>query len=167
MGPVAAVAGKSITPWSHLDLKDLVRSISASVRQIIPHDGAFLTLVNSERTRLTVQALDLKTDATPFEERVVIPLKGTPEGEAIATGKPVLLGPQTHGVRSCCAVALIAHGRTLGALSVVSMREGAFNQEHAELLQQCSNQIAIAVENALAYREIEGTKNKLPGKAVS
>src|SRR5262245_5277767 len=162
---------------SHLDLRELVKSISESLRGIIPHEGAFLTLLNPERTRLRVQALELHpTDAIPFEEGVMIALEGTPEGEAIASRKPVLVVPQIdlerffspwvkkafdNGLRSGCAVPLIAHGRPLGALSVVSVREAAFNQEHAELLQQCSKQIAIAVENALAYREIEGTKNKL------
>jgi formate hydrogenlyase transcriptional activator len=167
---------------SNLDLRELLKSISASLRRIIPHEGAFLTLFNPERTRLRVQALDLQPqDKVPFEEGVTIELPGTPEGEAIASRKPVLVIPVIdvdrffspwvqraleNGVRSGCAVPLIAHGRPLGALSVVSLREAAFNEEDAELLQQCSNQIAIAVENALAYREIEAVKNKLSQEKV-
>jgi hypothetical protein len=65
------------------------------------------------------------------------------------------------GVRFGCAVPLFSHNRPLGALSVVSLREAAFNEEDRALLEQCAGQIAIAVENALAYREIESLKNKL------
>jgi formate hydrogenlyase transcriptional activator len=53
---------------SHLDLRDLVKSISASLRQIIPHDGAFFTLLDLASGGLRVQALDLRVlDQTPFE----------------------------------------------------------------------------------------------------
>src|SRR5262249_25154668 len=44
---------------AHLDLRELLKSVSASLRRIIPHDGAFLTLFDSDRNRLSVQALDL------------------------------------------------------------------------------------------------------------
>jgi formate hydrogenlyase transcriptional activator len=166
----------------NLDLRELVKSISASLQRIVPHEGAFLTVFNADRTRLRVQGLDLHTpDKTPFEEGVMIDPAGTPEGEAIASRLPVLVVPRIdskrffspwvsvaleNGVQSGCAVPLIAHGRTLGALSVVSMRESAFDEYDAELLEQCSNQIAIAVENALAYREIESVKNKLAQEKV-
>jgi formate hydrogenlyase transcriptional activator len=167
---------------SHLNLKDLMKSISASVRRIIPHDGAFLTIFGPDRSQLQVQALDLQTeDKMPFEEGVFIELGGTPEGEAINSRQPVLVAPRLDlvrfyspwvkkafagGVRSGCAVPLVAHGRTLGALSVVSLRESAFGEKEAGLLQQCSNQIAIAVENALAFREIEAVKNKLAQEKI-
>jgi formate hydrogenlyase transcriptional activator len=49
----------------------------------------------------------------------------------------------------------------LGTLSVVSFREGAFTEDDAELLSQIGAQIAIAVENSMAYREISLLKDKL------
>jgi hypothetical protein len=69
---------------SHLDLRELVKSISASLRRIIPHDAAFFTLLDSEGTRLQVQALDLQVlDQVPFVEGVSISLDGTPEGPSV------------------------------------------------------------------------------------
>ena len=41
------------------------------------------------------------------------------------------------------------------------MRDGNFTEADAELLSQVANQIAIALENALAFREIEELKDKL------
>jgi formate hydrogenlyase transcriptional activator len=49
----------------------------------------------------------------------------------------------------------------LGALNVASLRDGAFTQEDADLLEQVALQVGIAVENALAFRQIEELKNKL------
>jgi formate hydrogenlyase transcriptional activator len=56
-----------------------------------------------------------------------------------------------RGIQSSISLPLIAHERVLGALGVVSLREGTFTEEDATLLAQCSTQIAIAVENALNF----------------
>jgi len=49
----------------------------------------------------------------------------------------------------------------LGALNVASLRDGAFSSKDAGLLEQVASQVGIAVENALAFRQIEELKNKL------
>ena len=57
------------------------------------------------------------------------------------------------GVKSGCVAPLISHGRVLGTLDVVSLREYAFTEQDAELITQIAGQIAIAVENALNFEE--------------
>jgi len=162
---------------SHLGLRDLLKAISLSLRRVIPHDAALLTLHESGGDQLRLHALDLHMFGTvPFEEGVLISLHDTPEGQAIASRQPVLVGPIVdlarfsspwvrhaveNGVRSGCAVPLITHNRTVGALSVVSAHENAFNEADAVLLSQCAKQVAIAVENVLAYQEIATLKDKL------
>ncbi|OQW35373.1 MAG: Fis family transcriptional regulator [Nitrospira sp. SG-bin1] len=162
---------------SHLSLRDLLKAISLSLRRIIPHDAALLTLHEPGGDQLRLHALDLHMFGTvPFEEGVLISSHDTPEGQAIASRQPVLVGPVVdltrfsspwvlhaveNGVRSGCAVPLITHNRTVGALSVVSVHENAFGEADAMLLSQCAKQIAIAVENVLAYQEIATLKDKL------
>jgi len=152
---------------SHLDLKELLRSISASLHRIIHHDAALICLLDPTRTLLRVQAFDLKLEEKgPFDQEIVLSLDSTPEGEAIRLARPVLITRQAElarfsdsevrraellGVNSGCAVPLIAHGQALGALSVVSFHEAAFSEDDAKLLAQCSSQIAIAVQNALNF----------------
>src|SRR5215813_6890654 len=46
---------------SHLDLGDLLKSISASLRRVVPHDGAAITIVESGGDQLRIQALDVQT----------------------------------------------------------------------------------------------------------
>lgn len=69
-------------------------------------------------------------------------------------------------VKSGGVVPLIAHDRKLGFLGVGSFREAAFSKDDQELLGHIANQIAIAVENALAYREIETLKNTLASEKL-
>lgn len=56
---------------------------------------------------------------------------------------------------------LITRNRVLGTLILGSLREDAFTQDDLEFLNQVASQIAIAVENALAFREIAALKDKL------
>jgi formate hydrogenlyase transcriptional activator len=49
----------------------------------------------------------------------------------------------------------------LGTLDIGSRSEGAFTEDDVQLLTHIAKQIAIAVENALAYREISELKDKL------
>ena len=162
---------------SQLDLKELLKSTSASLHRIVPHDVALLALCDSTGRQLRVQALDLhKPLEGPLGEGVFFPVEGTPEGEAVRSGHPVLIrnrddisrfSPLTirnaaaYGVGSGCTVPLIAHGRTLGSLTIVSFNEGAFTEEDAKLLVQCSQQIALAAQNALIVNDLEKLKDRL------
>ena len=51
--------------------------------------------------------------------------------------------------------------RFLGTLNVCSFQESAFTERDLGLLSEVANQIAIAVDNALAFQEIAELKDKL------
>src|SRR5215468_11416617 len=159
---------KAVT--AHLDLGTLLRSISHSLREIVPHDSAFLGLCTSDGAQMQTHALDLGElgKGAFFREQLLIPLDGTPEEKAIATRKPVLIRSAEElaaytspwvkhaveqGIKSGCSVPLMARDGALGILGVVSLQEGTFDNEHAELLEQCSVQLAIAVENAINFEK--------------
>jgi formate hydrogenlyase transcriptional activator len=113
--------------------------------------------------------------ASDLEEGASFPLEGSPQGRAFTSLRPVLVrhldleefpAPQTRhayndGLRSGCIIPLIAHDRSFGTLDIASRSEGAFTEEDVQLLTHIAKQIAIAVENALAYREISALKDKL------
>jgi formate hydrogenlyase transcriptional activator len=65
------------------------------------------------------------------------------------------------GIRSVCSVPLIAGSRVWGALNPSSKKENAFGPAEVEYLQQVANQIAAALQNAHAYREIAQLKERL------
>ncbi len=56
---------------------------------------------------------------------------------------------------------LISRNRTLGVLALGSRVENSFSPEDVDFLVRAAGQVAIAIENALAYREIAELKDKL------
>src|SRR2546427_7199173 len=66
-----------------------------------------------------------------------------------------------EGLKSAYCLPLISHGRPLGTLVVASLKDENFPKKDAELLQHIANQIAIAVENSLAFRQVVDRANKL------
>ena len=160
---------------STLDLHQLLSSISACLRRVLNHDYASLGLYEPEAQVVRLQALDFPRGKGLLHEELAFPVEGTPSGQVVLTGKPLLITGANldeyqssvkslfiaEGLRSGCIVPLITANRTLGTLSLSSLRPGAFNQEDIDLLMRVANQVAIAIENALAYREIADLKNKL------
>jgi len=160
---------------SHLALSDLLKSISTCLRRILPHDFAGLALCEPNGRELRVHAMAFPGQRDFAETGDLFPMEGNPSGLAVMTRQSVVIrrldltefraevmkGVAASGIKSGCCVPLISHERVLGTLDVGSMQESAFTEDDAELLTQVGGQIAIAVENALAFREIEVLKNQL------
>jgi formate hydrogenlyase transcriptional activator len=160
---------------SNLDLHDLLRSISASVRRVMQCGAAKIMLPEPNGKDLRVHALDFPDSKGLFIDTAMIPIEGTTPGQVFRSGKPWVLNrldPATappelcdkaaeEGMNSFCAVPLVSRDRVLGVLAVASKDEDAFEEEDVAFLLQVARQVAIAVENALAYAEIADLKNKL------
>ena len=160
---------------SHLELRELLKAISACLRRVLPHDFAWFCLYDPATHQLRSHALDFPSHQDFVEAGDSIPLEGTPEGLAFTTQQTVLVRSldltefpteimkraEAEGLKSGCAVPLILHGRALGTLSVVSMQEGAFTDDDAKLLSRIGAQIALAAANSMAYQEISLLKDKL------
>jgi formate hydrogenlyase transcriptional activator len=58
-------------------------------------------------------------------------------------------------------VPLTTQGRTFGTINLASRNPNAFSSADVELMQQVATQVAIALENALAFKEIDALKDKL------
>ena len=66
-----------------------------------------------------------------------------------------------EGLQTVCFIPLVNRGHAVGNLVLARTTEDTFTQEDVEFLSQAAGQIAIAIENALAYREISELKDKL------
>jgi formate hydrogenlyase transcriptional activator len=158
---------------SNLNLRELLSAISVCLQRVIPHDLAGLALYDPTANQLRLAAMDFPSNEDFFVEDEVIPLDGNPGGVAFTSRQPVILRYASEaddplgrrfaaaGVQSSCIVPLISRDRALGILGVSSLHENAFMQEDAELLGQLAKQVAIAVENALAFQKIDELKKKL------
>jgi formate hydrogenlyase transcriptional activator len=160
---------------SHLELRALLKAISACLGRVIPHDFASFCLYDPEIHQLRAHALDFPGNQDFVESGDPIPLEGTPEGLAFTTQQTVhvrrlnltefpaeiMKRAEAEGLKSGCAVPLLLHGRALGTLSVVSMQEDAFTDDDATLFSRIGAQVALAAENAMAYQEISSLRDKL------
>jgi formate hydrogenlyase transcriptional activator len=160
---------------SALDLPSLFHAVSACLRQVFQHDYAVMGLYDDQAEILRVHLLDRGTGITLLQEGEVAQLDNTPVGLAIRSKQVVVTGTDylnefpsdvvrravEQGIRANCSAPLLRQNRVIGAMSIASKTECAFTKEDGELFMQIAAQVAIAVENALAYREIEALKNQL------
>jgi formate hydrogenlyase transcriptional activator len=160
---------------SNLAPREVFRTISAMLRRVFQHDYASLALFDPESGEFRVQALDFPGRPEAVDADLEVELENSPAGYAFRTGAPLLLDSidgrrfaspivqelLKQGIRSAMCVPLATGKRRLGTLNVASLRERAFTREQLDLLGQIAAQVAIAVENALAYRQIEELKDKL------
>jgi formate hydrogenlyase transcriptional activator len=160
---------------SQLALHDLLSAIAVTLRRVIHHEYTSLALFEPETNEMRVLALDFPQGKGLIHEEMRVPIDGSMTGKAFRTRQPVILdraameefdSPTSHmmreeGVRSIVAMPLITHNRIVGTISLASLRDAAFQQGDVDLLFQVSGQVAIAVENALAFQVIGELKNKL------
>jgi formate hydrogenlyase transcriptional activator len=160
---------------SNLEFRELLRAISGSVRRVMRGDAAAIMLPDSDGKHLRVYALDYPETKGVFTEASLAPIEGTMPGEAFKTGKAIVINrldpaempadmyskAVEEGLHSFCDVPLVSHDRLLGVLGVARREENSFDEDEVAFLTQVAAQVAIGVENALAFGEIADLKNKL------
>jgi len=156
---------------ANLDLRGVLREVAASIRRVMQCDAVSVTLPDRETHLLRIFALDGAGSDTRLREGLDVPVdKSTLLMQAFESGQPVVrTGSEPAGdtdagelgARPCCHVPLMSRGKVLGVLSLGSRREPALSGEDLAFLRQVANQVAIAVENALAYGQISDLKDRL------
>jgi PAS domain S-box-containing protein len=168
----SVIAELSSLLLANVDIRKLLGAFSASMRKMIHHDAATLGLYDEATGKLRVQFLS--ADGEPSGETFVDP-DASPAGQAFRTRRPVILNridrwpfaPESihhltaAGMRSAMWVPLIHRERTLGALAVASRTESAFGEQDAEKLSQVASQMAMAVNNVLAFQQIAKLRDRL------
>jgi len=160
---------------SNLEFDDLLHAISSIVRRVMHCDAAAIMLPDAEGKNLRVHTLDFPDSKGFFLEGIEVPVDGTMPGETFKTGKPFVLNrldpaevpPEMYakasgeGMNSFCDIGLVSRDRLLGVLALARRRENTFDEDEVAFLTQVAHQVAIAMENALAYGEIAELKDKL------
>jgi len=164
---------KQIT--SSLNLHEVLRSISANLREVMGGDITSILLHDTASGKLKLFVLDFPRSKGLIREGLLLPLIG-PGRTVFETLQPVIsriddlyqLGPEVRadltsleGAQSVCLVPLVNRGRALGILATVRTTEEPFGPEEVTFLTQVAGPIAIAIENALAYEEISELKDKV------
>jgi formate hydrogenlyase transcriptional activator len=158
---------------SKLELLDLLRTLAGSVRRVLHCDLVGVALAGANGTELRMQGLDFPEGKGILREEMTIPWQSE-TGAVYRTGKPRLLQGNyqpinadvekfrsLEGIKCSCLLPLIARERVLGVLAVSRKTDTPFSEDEVNVLAQVASQIALAVENAFAYREIRELKEQL------
>jgi formate hydrogenlyase transcriptional activator len=159
---------------SSLDLRELLRSTAASIRELMDCDYVTVGLRDANNGKFQIHAQDFPGGKGLFNELLWV----YPVGEirnALDAHKPILLTeikPANHtpevyerlvaeGIKSWWIIPLVSRGCLLGMYGLGRRGEESFRDDDSEFLLRIGGQIAIAVEKALAYREISELKDRL------
>ncbi len=160
---------------SSLEIHDLFSRIAPSVRRAFPCDYVSLLLYDETTRQLRLHELDFPEGHGLIRRDALVPLDDSPGGAVYRSRKPRVLGfdelrkfsagPARHlvgeGIRSMCSLPLMTQRDILGTLHVASLSDDAFGADDVDLLGRVAQEVAVAVENALAFRRIGELNEKL------
>jgi formate hydrogenlyase transcriptional activator len=159
---------------SKLDLREVLRAITATVRELTDSDAVHISLPEADSAQFRVYALDFPEGKGLIKEEMLIEPMGIAR-KALEKLKP-FVRTITHadefpsdyykllvaeGVKSQCVIPLVNRGRAVGVLAITRTRDKSFTPEEVEFIGEASGQIAVAIENSLAYRELCELKERL------
>ena len=159
---------------SHRDLPALFHELAGQLVQVVHFDA--LSLVLHEAATDTMRLHVLET-GEHLSSRLAIVLRpeDDPAGFVWQTQQPLITSNvadlkrwprllervQPYGVQSFCWLPLTTARRRLGALVFTSKQPAIYDGADVHFLQLVANQVAVAVDNALAFEEIEALRDKL------
>jgi formate hydrogenlyase transcriptional activator len=159
---------------SNLELRDVLQAVSPSIRKAMRLDGVALILPDGEGRELQLFALDFPDSQLSARQDLAPSLNGSVSGRVFRTGRPWVGDIEqlqrsgldhriasAAGVQTLCMLPLLRGNRVLGVLCLVRTERNAFTESDIEFLSQIAGQVAIAIDNAFAYRQITELKDKL------
>jgi formate hydrogenlyase transcriptional activator len=160
---------------SKLSRDALFSAVADLLSKVVTCDVAALALLDKKTGELFLSGL-YTAGQIPVDIDTVRALPdGLPSGEALSTGKPVLVDVPDFprftspvfkrwvdaGLYCGCSIPLVTPDSVLGTIELGRKTRQPFTREDVDLLIQVAHQIAIALENSLAYRELAEMKERL------
>ncbi len=159
---------------SSLDRREVLRAIAANIREVIHADAVTVVLPDAASEKFRVLAMDFPHGKGVVKEELLITPSASVK-KALESLTPVVINTwepndlssdasdlvAAEGIKTFCNIPLVNRDRALGILSILRTTETPFSPGDVDFLSRASGQIAIAIENAMAYREISQLKDKL------
>jgi formate hydrogenlyase transcriptional activator len=141
---------------SNLEIRHLLRTTSAMVRRMIRCDAVAIHLPDKESSSLQLFAIDSQEHASRDEEnngRAEGSTSGEEVCEVFRSRKPISSRDNAGSV-----LPLISRNRVFGVMELAQQKEQVLD---AQFVIQVANQVALIIDNALTYAEIEELKEQL------
>ena len=148
-----------------LEKSEAVDRILEQLERVVPFDSASVQLINGNMLEM-VSAHGFPLSAAPSEncfavnenEPAYAVLQGTVPYilyEDVQLSVPAFLQPPHDRIHAWMAVPLKVKGRILGIIALDGYRPGQFSENHAQLTVTYANQVAIALENARLFSDLQ------------
>ncbi len=159
---------------AHRDLSALFHDLAGQLHQAVQFDGLALVLHEAGSNTMRLHVLETP-EPIPHAPVLALPLEDDPAGLVWQTQQPLITSSadelrrwpgflervQPYGVQSYCWLPLTTARRRLGTLVFVCKQPSAYATADVGFLQLVANQVAVAVENALAFQEIAALRDQL------
>src|SRR5437016_4408256 len=164
---------------SHRDLATLFHDLAGRLHLMLRFDYLGCVLHDATSNTMRLHVLET-TEPIPAQAPRTFSLEEDPGGIVLQTQHPLIVSnvadesrwptfperAKPFGVNSLCYLPLTTARRRLGVLVFACKQAGAYDTADVDFLEQVANQVAVAVENALAFDEIEALKDKLHHEKV-
>ena len=148
-----------------LEKSEAVDRILEQLERVVPFDSASVQLINSNMLEI-VSARGIKLSPNPADNCFELN-ESEPAYPVIRENVPFVLyediqlyvsaflDPLHNQIHGWMAVPLKVKGRILGIIALDGYRVGQFSERHAQLAVTYANQVAIALENARLFSDLQ------------
>jgi GAF domain-containing protein len=133
-----------------------------AVKKVLAYDRMGLSLYAPDKGALKLAATEGCSPESFYRTGLMLDCKETHHGWVFQHKKAILrrdlqkeiefqIEQQNviEGVRSYCAVPLIVRGDSLGVMIILSSQKNCYSRDHAEFLQEVSDQVSLAVKSLM------------------
>ena len=162
---------------SRLDIDELVSEVAKEIHHYFQVDAISVVLRSPLKGKLNIftsHYLDGETplhnvteadEAGSLSEQVFksqeMMLLSRPDVSQLEQGERKLFAMWGNELQSICLLPLMSGSTMLGVLKLALCNEQVFSASNLRLLRQIAGRVSIAVDNALAYQEIQRLKERL------
>jgi len=160
-----------------LDIRDLFRAASASIRKHFANDFTSFMLFDGHSNRLNAVVLDFPASRGFMDE---VPMQQVEEEdlERLRARKPRVLTPsdklppliaqmlRAESITTVGALPLVGANGPIGAMVLGSRNGNNLSRADLDLLSQVSSQISLAIDNALAYGRLSASRDHLEDQRI-
>ena len=162
---------------SRLDIDELVSEVAKEIHRYFRIDAISVVLRSNRKGKLNIYSTHYLDASHPLHDQSEVDEAGTLTERVFKSKEMLLLNLHEHDplapyekmlfemwdnkIQTLCLLPLMSGNTLLGVLKLAQCDEKVFTTTNLKLLRQIAERVSIAIDNALAYREIQRLKERL------
>ena len=162
---------------SRLDIDELVSEVAKEIHRYFRIDAISVVLRSNRKGKLNIYSTHYLDASHPVHDQSEVEEAGTLTERVFKSKEMLLLNLHQHDplapyekmlfemwdnkIQTLCLLPLMSGNPLLGVLKLAQCDEKVFTTTNLKLLRQIAERVSIAIDNALAYREIQRLKERL------